>query len=925
MSIDRAQASSVITSHQANLRLVQELDNSRTAAITSMHTQVQAKMATYQQIYEHELFGPTSTLPASSDETLPDTGLLVFLAITHQLQPLITHTQRIDATFGKQISAYINDLSPATGRLRWFFANSAKKALAEEAFRQLDQLAQGPLATEYAEIRQDYQRILLTDPDTAREDFESHREAYQQTFEAIYEDPIEAKPPRLQRLEQRLHEVDNYQTLVDYHCTTIAQQISQDVTSLRERSAQESLKEITLDSLRVDIERLRVKTLAEAGYRNAYDIYQASSFQLAMIPGISETVADELVTTATRYLHELEKNTNIRIDPDQRTPESSAVIATAYQYLRLTHFGDALKRLHDSLPASVQKNIPRIRQLSAPGWALLDTTQKREIREAVDYLATDYFTELDDLTRGFPAPQELVDRPSLQEAWADFIDNSIEYYNLLERLVPGILGTSDSAYGLPDELAEEISSQELNLDGLKCSLRRYQEWGAKYVLNQQSVILGDEMGLGKTVQALAVMVTLHNMGQTHFMVVCPAAVLINWMKEISSKSNLPVVKLHGKDRDLSFAHWLEHGGVAVTTFETTKRLAFPDHVNLGMLVVDEAHYVKNPEAQRTKALMKILGHTQRHLLMTGTALENRVDEMITLVRMLRADIAQSLTSVAHMMTADIFREKVAPVYLRRKREDVLGELPQLIENEEWCELNRPEWLAYEESAQRQSFVTLRRVSWNVSDLRYSQKAQRLKEIVERARSDNRKVIVFSYFLDTIAGVQRILGDSCFGPINGSVTPEHRQEIIDEFDDADAGSVLVAQVQAGGTGLNIQAASVVVFCEPQLKPSIENQAISRAYRMGQARNVMVYRLLSEHSIDERIMEILGEKQAVFDSFADESVAAQQQATENEQLEASTERTIEIDTRGQNQILRAELERIQSDDSSMFAPRVMQLGC
>ena len=134
-----------------------------------------------------------------------------------------------------------------------------------------------------------------------------------------------------------------------------------------------------------------------------------------------------------------------------------------------------------------------------------------------------------------------------------------------------------------------------------------------------------------------------------------------------------------------------------------------------------------------------------------------------------------------------------------------------------------------------------------------------------------------------------------GPINGSLSPAGRQEIIDKFEQAPAGTVLVSQIMAGGTGLNIQSASVVIICEPQLKPSTENQAISRAYRMGQARNVLVYRLLCENTIDERIMDRLAQKQQVFDGFADESVAAKK-------LE------IEIDSKTMNEIFEEEINRI-----------------
>ena len=132
-------------------------------------------------------------------------------------------------------------------------------------------------------------------------------------------------------------------------------------------------------------------------------------------------------------------------------------------------------------------------------------------------------------------------------------------------------------------------------------------------------------------------------------------------------------------------------------------------------------------------------------------------------------------------------------------------------------------------------------------------------------------------------------------INGSIPPNKRQEIIDKFDAAPPGSVLAAQIQSGGTGLNIQTASVVVICEPQYKPSTENQAISRAYRMGQTRNVLVHRLLCTNTIEERIIKILWEKQEEFNMFADESSAAMQD--------------MELDSTTINQVMEEEIQRIR----------------
>ena len=207
-----------------------------------------------------------------------------------------------------------------------------------------------------------------------------------------------------------------------------------------------------------------------------------------------------------------------------------------------------------------------------------------------------------------------------------------------------------------------------------------------------------------------------------------------------------------------------------------------------------------------------------------------------------------------------------------------------------------EEMAYERAVLSRNFAEARRVSWNVDDINASSKAARLVELVDEAESEGRKVIVFSFFLDTLRKVSMLLGNRCIGPINGSVAPQRRQEIIDEFDKAPAGSVLVAQIQSGGTGLNIQSASVVIICEPQLKPSIERQAIARAHRMGQHRNVLAYKLLCGDSIDERMLELLAEKQAEFDAFADKSVAAMQ--------------TPELDDRSFGEMINEEIERINA---------------
>ena len=406
------------------------------------------------------------------------------------------------------------------------------------------------------------------------------------------------------------------------------------------------------------------------------------------------------------------------------------------------------------------------------------------------------------------------------------------------------------------------------------------------------------MGLGKTIQAIATMVSLKNTGATHFVVVCPASVLTNWYREITKHSKLRATIIHGKTKESSFNSWLNSGGVAVTTYETTQYFKFYEDYKFELLIVDEAHYIKNPDTMRSKNVRSICQHANRILFMTGTALENKVEEMINLIRLLKPSIASELSNIAFMSSAPQFREKIAPVYYRRKRENVLTELPELIEAKEWCTMGKDEERIYENSLY-DSYPKVRKLSWNIEDLNKSCKAKRLKELIDEAESDGRKIIVFSFFLDTIQKISKFLGEKCSIPITGSVTSEKRQEIIDKFDKTPAGSVLLSQILAGGTGLNIQSASVVIICEPQFKPSIENQAISRAYRMGQSRNVLVYRLLCENTVDEKISDLLEEKQKVFNAFADKSVAA--------------EASVEVNEKAFGDIIKEEIERINKKNN------------
>ena len=261
---------------------------------------------------------------------------------------------------------------------------------------------------------------------------------------------------------------------------------------------------------------------------------------------------------------------------------------------------------------------------------------------------------------------------------------------------------------LPDDIVEAVRKLELDTEHLSASLRGYQGFGARFALVQRKVIIGDEMGLGKTVEALAVLAHLRSKGAHHALVICPAAVVTNWVREVQSKSALRPHRLHGLGRETAARSWVRNGGVAITTFETLRW--FEDQVlavrDLGCVVVDEAHYIKNPAAFRTQRTRRILDASDRAILMTGTPLENRIDEFRDLVGYIRPDLIIEMDEFAPRR----FRRQVAPAYLRRNQEDVLTELPELVEVDEWLPMSREDTAAYRDAVAAGNFMAMRQAA-----------------------------------------------------------------------------------------------------------------------------------------------------------------------------------------------------------------------
>ncbi|MGW1215275.1 DEAD/DEAH box helicase [Streptomyces sp. NPDC002499] len=645
---------------------------------------------------------------------------------------------------------------------------------------------------------------------------------------------------------------------------------------LRDELVAEALGSIPVARLKDATEgRLRLAAVEAAGLTTVRAVHDASRYDLRQIPGVGAQTADQVLAAARQIAREVEQTVAVRVDVDHPEPRTTALVVALH---RLVEAGPELRRAVDTaarLDRRLRELLPAARPATSRVRLALAGRRRREAALAAT-------AELRELTSGpaarstglqlAQASTDLLRGPAADiEAWVDFELRSAEYYSQLAEAGEHRSDEAAAEGFLPADVAERVRAQPLDDTHRRVSLRGYQSFGARFALAQRRVVLGDEMGLGKTVQAIAALAHLAARGDSHFLVVCPASVLINWTREIGSRSTLRALPVHGPDRQDAYAEWRERGGVALTTFDVLHTLPAPNGTGPAMLVVDEAHYVKNPDTRRARAIAGWTGQCDRVLFLTGTPMENRVEEFRALVRYLRPELVPQIRDSAAVAGPYAFRKSVAPAYLRRNQQDVLTELPALLQVDEWEAFGAADRLAYRAAVAEGNFMAMRRAAY--VDAEKSAKLQRLRELVAEAAANDLKVVVFSYFRDVLETVRQALPEPQFGPVSGSVPAARRQRMVDEFTAAEGHAVLLSQIEAGGVGLNLQAASVVILCEPQVKPTLEHQAVARAHRMGQVRPVQVHRLLATDSVDERLLRILENKTRLFDAYARRSDTAE----------------------------------------------------
>ena len=422
---------------------------------------------------------------------------------------------------------------------------------------------------------------------------------------------------------------------------------------------------------------------------------------------------------------------------------------------------------------------------------------------------------------------------------------------------------------------EDVELPE-DIPGFHGRLRPYQREGVKFLVARDlNGILADEMGLGKTIMTMAAVLAKGERA----LVVGPANVLYNWADEIERFTDrLPLVYHERRFFGDATSPFL------VTTYDSLRSLdpAHPEVAGRPVLVLDEAHYVRNPETQRSRMVKQL--PQRRRILLTGTPLVNTIEDYYELLEQVdprrfgsreqfRRDWAVDASlfnkyGAVRNLAADFLQRATRDVLLRRRKADVLAELPERVIGVTKHEMEPKDRRAYDQLETR-ALETIREHKSDVAvfaaihSLRHHLAVSRVPAVLERVRElldAGEAVVVYSHYLEPLQKLQAELGAEVAATLDGSTPPKRRQQLANVFGTEIGPKALLAQMEAGGIGLNFTAARYVLFVHFGWTPAVHAQAMDRVHRIGQDRTVFVEFFVTPDTIDERIVKILLRKEA-----------------------------------------------------------------
>ncbi|WP_038380985.1 DEAD/DEAH box helicase [Bradyrhizobium elkanii] len=448
------------------------------------------------------------------------------------------------------------------------------------------------------------------------------------------------------------------------------------------------------------------------------------------------------------------------------------------------------------------------------------------------------------------------------------------------------------------------------------TLRPYQQSGVQwlYLLTQLKLgaCLADDMGLGKTIQVLSLLLVIKNEDRANrkpCLLVAPASLLANWAAEISRFApSLKTVVVHpsaapSEKFNTYSADKFSDVELVITSYGFLMRTPWLETISWRFVVLDEAQAIKNPAAKQTKSVKRL--KAEMRIALTGTPIENRLGDLWSIFDFINPGLLGSSKEFSAFVKrlADRphnpygpLRDLVRPYILRRLKTDksIIADLPDKTEVKTFCPLSRKQAALYQQAVaeladqleevdgiKRRGIVLaflmrLKQIcnhpsqwlgdgAWNEED---SGKLGRLRDIAEVVAARQEKALVFTQFKEATAPLGAFLGSAFGRPglvLHGETEIKKRKDLVRQFQEDEDVPFFVLSVKAGGTGLNLTAASHVIHFDRWWNPAVENQATDRAFRIGQTKNVLVHKFLCRGTVEEKIDHMIESKKQLAGDF------------------------------------------------------------
>jgi len=443
-------------------------------------------------------------------------------------------------------------------------------------------------------------------------------------------------------------------------------------------------------------------------------------------------------------------------------------------------------------------------------------------------------------------------------------------------------------------LIPEEKTLDREIDYSKYDVRplyEHQKEAIEKLIPNDRFILADDMGLGKTTSAVIASLELDI---KKVLIVCPASLKINWEREIEIYSRKKILIVEGTKWGSTFDYYIINYDI-LKNFHTTDNTEDSDayklimRENFDLAIVDEAHYIQNSTAQRTKLMNDILGKIPKVWLLTGTPMTSRPINYYNLLKIVHSPLTlnwqtyvkrycrgyqfrvngRRIWNTSGASNLDELREGTRNVVLRRLKNDIL-DLPEKIISPIWLELNSSFYndeyeefirITEEEKGNESMAITFSRLM-KVRQIIAIEKVPYTCELIDKFLDQGKKVLVFTNFTMSLEMIQEKYGNKCV-ILDGRMNKDQKQRSVDRFQDEKKIKLMVANIKAGGVGHNLTEAEGVIMNDLSFVPSDHSQAEDRAYRIGQKNSVLVYYPVFENTVEKIIYNILQKKKDVIE--------------------------------------------------------------